>query len=97
MFLLRVAAIEYFPPFIGILHQMLMNVFETGQLACSIELPIEVRPLVVRDPIGGIGRNGDFSSGSREQVPPFPIVNLIVSLPNFDGQHEGEQQFVLLE
>jgi hypothetical protein len=66
-------------------------------LSCSIELPVEIRPLVVRNPLGRIWWDGDFSCRPREEVPPLSIIDLIVALPDLDGQHEGEEQLVLLE
>jgi len=97
LFFLRTAAIEYFPPFVGIFHEMLVDVLEVDKLASSIELSVEIRPLVIRNPRGGIGRNGDFSRRSREQVSPLSIIDLIVALSNLDSQNKREEQFVLFE
>ena len=66
LFFLGTAAIEYFPPFVWIFHKMLVDVLEIGKLASSIELSVEIGPLIIRDPGGGIGRDGNFSRGSRE-------------------------------
>lgn len=61
LFFLRSSTVENFPPLISILHEMLVDVFEIAELACSIELSVEVRPLIIRDPLGRIGWNGDLS------------------------------------
>lgn len=94
---LGIGTIEYLPPLIRVLHEMVVNILEVAELSCSVELPVEIRPLVIRDPIGRIGRNGDFSCWPGEEVPPLSIVDLVVALPDLDGQHEGEEQFVLFE
>ena len=82
---LRTSAIEYSSPFVRIFHEMLVNILEIGQLASSIELSVEIRPLIIRNPCCGIGRDSYFSSWSRKKVSPLSTVDLIVSLFDLDG------------
>jgi len=66
-------------------------------LRSALDIPINVVPAVLIDPVSRILFLLDIARRSREQVPIFQVVKLIFSLQDLDQQHEAEEQLVLLE
>ena len=62
--ILRRHTVEKDSPFVRMHHEVFVDIFEILELPSTIELPVNIWPLVVRYPISGIGRNCDFSRRS---------------------------------
>lgn len=92
-----ICAIKYPLPLYLPLDEVLLNAFKDRELAHSIELPVQIRPLVSRDPIGGILRHFDFTCGTGKQIPPLSLINLVISLQYLYGQQEREEKLLLFE
>ena len=68
-----------------------MENFEFGD---TVNLSIEVRPLIFGDPISGVGDYSDLTGGACEQIPPLRVIYLFVSLEDLVRQNSGEKQFM---
>ena len=94
---LGVGAVEEGLPLVGVAHEVLVNVLKAVELPRPVELAVDVGPLVVGDPGGGVLGDGDLTGGAREQVPPLLVADLVVALADLDGEDEGEEELVLFE
>lgn len=60
-FFLGGGAVEDVFPFIGVGEEVFVDVEEVGELSGPVELAVEIGPLVIRDPGGGIVGDSYFS------------------------------------
>lgn len=95
--LLRTGTVKKHFPLISMLHHMLIDSLHNIKLPSSVELPVEIRPLVLRNPSSWVCRNMDLSWRPRKQIPPFFRIYLSITLLNLYRQNEWEQQFMLFE
>jgi len=95
--ILRGNTVEKDSPLIGMHHEVFVDIFEIKELACSIELPVDVWPLVIRNPFGWIRRHCDFSRRSWKKIPPFFVINFVIALFDFDCEYKWKQKFMFLE
>ena len=62
--ILRVRTVEYPFPLFRIFHKVLMDILKAFDLTSPIELPVDIRPLIIGNPFSWIIRDSDLSSWS---------------------------------
>jgi hypothetical protein len=78
-------------------HKVFENPLKSRQLIHAIELPENIGPGVIIDPVGGVILHFNFSRGPRQQIPPLIGIHLLLPKLYLHSQHKRKEQLMLLK